>query len=128
MGSSEGSNSYYHWKDNLFEELQQLNNRILGEGGTPNLQIRKTNIFQTLKWWAIHPNAQAPYTGTTASAGHDLHNVGEIWLDPNTTKIVSTGLGIQIPKRYYGQIAPRSSLAQKGIQIMAGIIDSDYCR
>ncbi|KAM5197123.1 deoxyuridine 5'-triphosphate nucleotidohydrolase-like [Hipposideros larvatus] len=74
----------------------------------------------------MHSNAQAPYTGTTASAGHDLHNVEEIWLDPNTTKIASTGLGIQIPKGYYGRIAPRSSLAQKGVQIMAGIIDSDY--
>lgn len=74
----------------------------------------------------FHPNAQAPYASVTASAGYDLHNIQGVWLDPAITETVATGLGIQIPKGYYGQIAPRSSLAQKEIQIVADIIDSDY--
>lgn len=133
MGSIAGLRSYYKWKNHLFTALQQPNNRSLSTGGTPlsrmmtpNLQIRKIHTFPTLHWWAVHPNAQAPYMGTTASAGPDLHNVKEIRLDPNTSQTVPTGIGIQIPKGYHGQIAARSSLAQKGVQIMAGVIDADY--
>lgn len=69
----------------FFTALQQLNNHALSIGGTSlsqmvtqNLQIRKVNTFPTLRWWGVHPNGQAPYTGTTASAGHNLRNVEEI--------------------------------------------------
>jgi dUTP pyrophosphatase len=40
---------------------------------------------------------------------------------------VSSGIKIEIPKGYYGRIAPRSGLAvKKGIDVMAGVIDSGY--
>lgn len=105
MGSIAGLHSYYKWKDHRFTALQQLNNRALSTGGTPlsrmmtpNLQIRKVHTFPALHCWAAHPNAQAPYVGTTASAGRDLHNVEEIWPEPNTSQTVPTGIGIQTPK------------------------------
>ena len=40
--------------------------------------------------------------------------------------LINTGLSIKLPKGTYGQIAPRSSLALKGIDIGGGIIDPDY--
>lgn len=128
-----GNNSYNNWKDNLFEALQQLNNRPIGPGltplmrmMTPNSQIRKIYTFQEIQWWKIDDKAIMPFRATIGSAGHDLHALEEIWIDPQNILKCRTGIGIKIPQGYYGQIAPRSSLAEKGIQILAGIIDSDY--
>jgi len=42
-------------------------------------------------------------------------------------KLVKTNISISIPEGYYGRIAPRSGLAYKnGIDVLAGVIDSDY--
>lgn len=127
-----GNNSYANWKDNLFVALQQLNNRPLGESTplarmmTPNLQIRKNMTQYFVKWWSLHPRATVPFQGTLGSAGNDLSTIEEIWADPGKQTLCRTGIGIQLPKDHYGQITPRSSLALKGIQIIGGIIDSDY--
>ena len=79
-----GNNSYKNWEGHLFLALQQLNNRPLGNPVplswmmTPNLQIRSQQCPTTSKWWAIDPNAQAPYVGTLVSAGSDSHTAGAL--------------------------------------------------
>lgn len=41
--------------------------------------------------------------------------------------VASTGLAVAIPEGYYGRVAPRSGLAtQKGLDVLAGVIDADY--
>lgn len=41
--------------------------------------------------------------------------------------MIRTGLAVAIPEGYYGRVAPRSGLAtQKGIDVLAGVIDADY--
>jgi dUTP pyrophosphatase len=43
----------------------------------------------------------------------DLHSVEEVTLDPGETKLVATGLAIELPSGYEAQIRPRSGLALK---------------
>src|ERR1700744_5536280 len=43
----------------------------------------------------------------------DLHSVEEVTLDPGETKLVATGLYIELPAGYEAQIRPRSGLALK---------------
>jgi dUTP pyrophosphatase len=51
--------------------------------------------------------------GPDEDAGMDLHSVESITLDPGETKLVPTGLAIELPAGYEAQIRPRSGLALK---------------
>lgn len=72
-----------------------------------------------------------PKYETTGSAGMDLlANVSDpVILKPMERKLIPTGLFIEIPEGYEGQVRPRSGLAIKyGITLIncVGTIDSDY--
>jgi dUTP pyrophosphatase len=51
--------------------------------------------------------------GPAEDAGMDLHSVEEVTLGPGETKLVATGLAIELPPGYEAQIRPRSGLALK---------------
>ena len=69
-----------------------------------------------------------PEKGTPFAAGYDLKYLGyPVVLQPMQRFAFSTNLSLEIPDGYFGRIAPRSGLAFKqGIDVLAGIIDSDY--
>jgi dUTP pyrophosphatase len=81
---------------------------------------------QTMNVTKIHPNAKTPERKTAGSAGYDLTTVEDVVLPAHQSVLISTGVKIELPKRTYGQIAPRSGLSVKGIDVGAGIIDEDY--
>lgn len=72
-----------------------------------------------------------PQYATAQSAGMDLRaNItDEILLQPLGRAIVPTGLYLEIPSGYEGQVRPRSGLAaKKGVTVLnaPGTIDADY--
>ena len=70
---------------------------------------------------------EKPKRAYVNSAGYDLFADESIEVLPNSRAVVSTGLRMQIPKGYYGQISPRSGLALKnGLIAFNGTIDSGY--
>lgn len=72
-------------------------------------------------------NSQIPTKGSEHSAGYDLYSCCNALIYPQERALVKTGIVLEIPEGYYGRIAPRSGLALKnGIDVMAGVIDSDY--
>jgi dUTP pyrophosphatase len=76
-----------------------------------------------------HPEACIPTQGTTGSAGYDLKSIENVIIDPNERVLVKTGLILEIPNGYEGQIRSRSGLAiNHGIVVLnaPGTIDSDY--
>jgi dUTP pyrophosphatase len=73
------------------------------------------------------PQAVLPTRQSEGAAGYDLTSVEDVEIQPGQRACVSTGLSMAIPEGYYGRIAPRSGLAAKnGLQVGAGVIDSDY--
>jgi len=75
----------------------------------------------------IHPAAKLPARGTIQSAGADLSCLEAFTLGPGERKLVPTGLAVEIPPGWYGRVAPRSGLAANhGVDMLAGVIDSDY--
>lgn len=75
-----------------------------------------------------YPN---PEYATEGSAGFDLRAclTSPIEIEPHCSALIGTGLYMQIPKGYEGQIRPRSGLAlTKCVTVLnsPGTIDSDY--
>lgn len=78
-----------------------------------------------------HSPYPMPAYATLQSAGVDLraHIPAKITIAPLQRAIVPTGLHMQIPAGFEGQVRPRSGLAAKhGITVLntPGTIDSDY--
>lgn len=77
----------------------------------------------------IDPAAKLPRKGNDdpKNAGYDLYAIEDAEIKPLERKLLRTGIKMEIPDGYYGRIAPRSGLALKnGIDVLAGVIDSNY--
>ena len=75
----------------------------------------------------LSPDAKLPTKRSDDAAGYDLYGCKEMILEPGTRKPVNTCISITAPStRMYARIAPRSGLSIKGLDIGAGVVDSDY--
>ena len=80
-----------------------------------------------IKYSQINEQGKAPFQANSSDAGYDLFSTEYVTIEPFQRKLISTGINIEIPDGFYGRIAPRSGLAcKKGIDVMAGVIDSGY--
>ena len=78
------------------------------------------NIFHT---------GPIPTRATEGSAGYDIRALHNDVIAPMTRAIISTGIFLEIPKRFEAQVRSRSGLAAKhGVFVLnsPGTIDSDY--
>lgn len=50
----------------------------------------------------------------------------ETLVPPGESVLIKTGMAIELPPGTYGRIAPRSSLAIRGIETGAGVVDRDF--
>lgn len=79
----------------------------------------------------INKDAKIPSYGSEFSAGADLYacEKNEITIIPHETRLIHTGIALEIPNGYVGLIYARSGLASKRDLAPAnkvGVIDSDY--
>ncbi|MCM1466567.1 MAG: dUTP diphosphatase [Alistipes sp.] len=79
----------------------------------------------------LNDNAILPTYGTEFSAGADLYACMDepVTLAPGETRLIKTGLAMEIPVGYAGLIYARSGLAtKKGLAPAnkVGVIDADY--
>ena len=83
-----------------------------------------------LKIKKLNSKAVMPSYGSADAAGADLYSCEEaLTFAPSETKLVHTGIAMEIPKGYVGLIYARSGIATKRGLAPAnkvGVIDSDY--
>jgi len=84
-----------------------------------------------VKFKKLHPKAVIPSYMTEHAAGMDLCTMIEspVVLAPGERALLPTGLAMEIPPGFEGQVRPRSGLAlKKGISLVnsPGTIDADY--
>lgn len=83
--------------------------------------------LDSLRFKQLDPRAVLPRRGSVLAAGLDICSLEDVELRPKQRAMVRTGLAVAIPPGFYGRVAPRSGLAAKnGLDVLAGVIDSDY--
>jgi len=83
--------------------------------------------IDTLRFKQLDPRAVLPQRGSARSAGLDICSIEDLEIGPRQRVAARTGLAVAIPPGFYGRVAPRSGLAAKnGLDVLAGVIDSDY--
>ena len=81
----------------------------------------------TLRFKKLDPRAVLPQRGSVLAAGLDVCCIEDVEIGPKQRGMARTGLAVAIPPGFYGRVAPRSGLAaKKGLDVLAGVIDSDY--
>lgn len=78
-----------------------------------------------LKVKKLDPKARVPARGNRFAAGLDLFLLEGAKLAPGETRLLSTGIAVEIPPGYFGMVRPRSSAFKKGL-VIQGTVDSDY--
>lgn len=82
-----------------------------------------------LKVKLLNENAKLPQYAHVGDAGLDLFSTLEMSIEPGESKLVPTGISIQLPASTEAQIRPRSGLALKNqITVLntPGTIDEGY--
>jgi dUTP pyrophosphatase len=77
----------------------------------------------------LDERARLPTRATDGSAGWDLYALDTVSVGTNLSKPLRTGIAMEIPPGWEGQIRPRSGLAAGlGLSVLnaPGTIDSDY--
>jgi len=77
----------------------------------------------------LNPDAKIPKAAKIGDVAFDLYSVIDYEIQPGERYAVPTGIAIEIPAGYEGQVRPRSGLALKeGITVLntPGTIDSGY--
>ena len=83
--------------------------------------------IDALRFKQLDERAVLPQRGSALAAGLDVCSIEELEIGARQRVMARTGLAVAIPPGFYGRIAPRSGLAAKnGLDVLAGVIDSDY--
>lgn len=82
----------------------------------------------TLKIKKLDEHAMMPKAMTKGSVGLDIAASEPTTFFPHFVTKVHTGIAMEIPKGYHGEVHIRSSWGKRGIRLAncTGIIDSDY--
>ena len=86
---------------------------------------RPGDVF-ILKVVKLHPLAKMPSRATEGSIGYDLYLIEDVILQPGDRVKLDIGLAMRPPHGHYIRLASKSKLAAVGLDVKAGVIDSDY--
>jgi len=97
--------------------------------------MRKQKSEEVVEIKAFRDGVTYPTKSTTNAAGYDVYAWcldcygGELLVTANDTKLIKTGLNVNIPKGYEVQVRSRSGLAAKNAVVVLnspGTIDCDF--
>lgn len=109
------------------EAAWRLREAAVGADGRPRFPERVGRGTEPLRH--VGEFAPMPEYKTDLAAGLDISSSEDAVIEPKQVMLIKTGLEIEIPPGYEGQVRPRSGLALKyGVTVLnsPGTIDADY--
>lgn len=80
-----------------------------------------------LRWTRIDPDGPGLHSPKLdGDVGFDLEAAHTVVLDPNQEIDIQTNVRVQLPPDCWGEIRARSSIARRGLQVAATVIDNGY--
>jgi len=82
-----------------------------------------------IKYIKTDKESKTPEYKSEEAAGADMYSIEEVTINPSELVMIKTGIATEIPKGYFGMLAPRASFCLKlhlDMPHSVGIIDSDY--
>ena len=80
-----------------------------------------------LKVKRLVPDAVLPVKAHPTDSGFDLFAAERVVIEPGETKIVKTGIAIELPNGHDAQVRPRSGVTSKTkLRVQVGTIDQGY--
>lgn len=112
------------------ENMEEDFSESAGERDSENLSAMSAALSRLIVR-SLSNTARLPVYSSDGAAGMDVHAAEEVTIPAGEYKKVGTGIAIEwrsdYPESYYMRVAPRSGLAARnGINVGAGVIDSDY--
>jgi dUTP pyrophosphatase len=74
----------------------------------------------------LSTSARLPTKAHAGDAAFDLRTSETVWIQEGESTLIPTALAWEGPDGWYAQILTRSSHAQSGLFVIAGVIDSGY--
>jgi deoxyuridine 5'-triphosphate nucleotidohydrolase len=79
-----------------------------------------------IRFLPANSSIRIPCKASSGSAGFDIYSAEAVTIPVGKRALVDTGFSMAFEGNMYARIAPRSGLAVRGIDVGAGVIDSDY--
>lgn len=85
-------------------------------------------MIKEKKVFIFKGDGKIPKYAKPGDAGADLYSNEDVWIHNGEIKLVDTGIKLEIPEGYEGQIRTRSGFGLKGVFVInsPGTIDSGY--
>ena len=113
------SSKFINWFYNLIGPSEEIKyDRRATDNPTIEIGVYKIDQVATLPTKA--------HTDAFEDAAYDLYAIDNILLQSNERLMVDTKLAFIIPEGYWIKLRERSGLANKGIHVLGGVIDSGY--
>lgn len=75
----------------------------------------------------LNDSAIIPTKAHPTDSGFDLYASEDVIIEPGETKVIPTGIAIELPEGFEAQVRPRSGITAKTkLRIQLGTIDQDY--
>jgi dUTP pyrophosphatase len=106
--------------------FQRAKNLMVPRETSDEVRTSSEEEILTLVPVQLQQNSAVPRQGTAQSAAWDLQSPVDCLLPGRAVTRINLKLRIALPTGYYTQLVSRSSLASKGIVVIAGVIDADF--
>jgi dUTP pyrophosphatase len=111
----------------MSEQLVDLYNKVAAlEQAVSYLQETALGEHVILDYVLMTESAKPPTKKRPEDAGWDIYSDEDFVLEYGVPTKISTGLKLGFPAFHHGFIWDRSSLAERGIHILGGLIDNPY--